>query len=149
MHTILYFWPSECKFCFSVTNPFAGAPKSGPPGYTVPPPAVNANPFGGSTLVTQFSPAGIPVATGYSGHSGMQGQPAVFGQFSALPNGGYGMAPVAGNYAVPASFMMSAQTGNIQQMGSWGQMGPVPISQSISNPFVVSLLLIIFFISNT
>ncbi|BFZ06212.1 hypothetical protein BsWGS_09251 [Bradybaena similaris] len=128
--------PSVFAAPSSVANPFAGAPKSGLPGYAVPPPALNANPFGGSAPVTQFSPAGMPAATGYGGHLGMQGQPAAFGQFSALPNGGYGMAPVAGNYAVPASFMMSAQTGNIQQIGGWGQLGPAPVSQSVSNPFV-------------
>ncbi|CAG5117678.1 unnamed protein product [Candidula unifasciata] len=120
----------------SATNPFAGVPLSGPPSYAVSAATVNANPFGGSTSASQFSPAGMSATTGYGGHLGMQGQPAGFGQFSALPNGGYGMASPAGNYAVQGSFMMPAQPGSVQQMGSWSQFGPAPVSQPVSNPFM-------------
>ncbi|XP_059159549.1 arf-GAP domain and FG repeat-containing protein 1-like [Physella acuta] len=130
----------------SAANPFGGSGGAGISAFSSAAPVSTVNPFGAAapTSMTHFSQAGgmvsMPVSTsaGFGAHFAAPGQPAGFGQFPPMQNGGYGMTPTTAGYGGAQGFMMPSQAGVVQNSG-WGSMGGMPQGgpvQPVANPFM-------------
>ncbi|CAL1545162.1 unnamed protein product [Lymnaea stagnalis] len=122
----------------SAANPFGGGGNPGMNVFASAAPVSTVNPFGAaatsSLSMSQFSQAGgIPTSAGFGTH--FAAQPAGFGQFPPMQNGGYNMTPTSGGYGGPAAF---SQQQYMAQAAGWGQMPPhqgAP-AQPVVNPFM-------------